>query len=520
MKKILLKLIFIICLICSLGVTAYAYESLHICERFDTPDFEAYEYWYRKPLRYATPEHYVRVLNNELVLSVGAYQNVDSWPMLTLPNPVKSGKVTISFYMKIEEGGKLVSYHGMGTLYPSSGGDYKSRGICTGSQGIYCGNDNTNIISRDVLSPGDYHNVRIELDLDSKSYDIYIDNTMYCEDDTYLGEDLSEIGFNITSSESAGYKVYLDNVTVYDEKKYIFVSPDGDDENIGSYEEPVRTFERAAEMFSEHDNAKIYVLSGEYDLPPGFSYKNGDISTTMTNLVFHPYYNEVVYIKDEVAEVPELEKISAPDKYKEKFLEETNEYTKYFPFERFQYKNFYLDYDYEQNYIKYGFEATGGGNVPVNVNVIAAVYRFGKLIDCITDTAVICAGNSNKFDFRFNTDIEYNTVCKIFIWDGEGNLKPIDNDVFNEVAVGEKGSVNLSPQLIEIYEEDIVIGENTMTIPITSRSAANVTVKLLNENGDVTAFNQYSVGSGKTELTVKSKYSLIENTLYVQGVAK
>ena len=181
MKKNILKLILTFCFVGCFGMTSYAYDTLHICERFDIPDFEAYEYWDRTPHWYATPEHYVRVENDELVLSLGAYTksegegSSESWPILTLPKAVSKGKVTVSFDLKLNESGNLISFHGIGSMYSSS--RVLSKGICSRSNALnrdFYSNavdpvTNTTIVSKEFPRSelmGGYKKVKIEVDLD------------------------------------------------------------------------------------------------------------------------------------------------------------------------------------------------------------------------------------------------------------------------------------------------------------------------------------------------------------------
>ena len=527
MKKKFLKIITMLCFICCFGMTSYAYESLHICERFDVADFEAYEYWKRTPHWYATPEHYVRVENDELVLSLGAYTksegegSSESWPILTLPTPVSTGKVTISFDLKLNEAGNLISYHGIGSMYSSS--SVMSKGICSKSNALnhkpYCNAvdpvTNTTIVSKEIprsyLMDG-YNTIKIKVDLDNKLYDIYVgdDSVPQIEDMPYLGEDLYKIGFNIAPSRDCDYKVYIDNVEVYDETKYIFVSnTDGNDENPATIEEPVKSISRAVEMYSEYDDARIYLLSGEYDLPEGYTYNYGDIVNAMNDIIIYPYYRQEVYFNNVSLDLPELENIAAPQEFKDKAMNAINRYSYYFPYKKFLYDNFYINYDYENNYIKYGFEIKEGGSVADDVRVIAAIYSCGKLIDVITEDVNVKSGVESKLDFEFNTNLKSDIVCKIFIWDIK-TLRPIGKDVLSSYV----------PGFITIYSEDIIPEENTMRISGKSLCDAYIMVKLVDEEGKNVAINQYEVIEGDFEIKIKSRYSLQGTRLYIQEVAK
>lgn len=53
----------------------------------------------------------------------------------------------------------------------------------------------------------------------------------------------------------------------------IYVSPDGDDNNDGTQQSPIKTYERAMEMVMEHPAASqidIYFAAGTYDIPAGY----------------------------------------------------------------------------------------------------------------------------------------------------------------------------------------------------------------------------------------------------------
>ena len=87
----------------------------------------------------------------------------------------------------------------------------------------------------------------------------------------FKAKDLSKVSFVFLGNSSNEARYYLDNVKITTPYKYIYVSTDGDDENDGTYENPVKTLEKAyalaKKMKTLNDkNVFVRVKSGKYDV--------------------------------------------------------------------------------------------------------------------------------------------------------------------------------------------------------------------------------------------------------------
>ena len=512
---------FIVALLILFNIKVYAANELPIYEEFNTTDMHSLTGWSREPLVQPTEKHYVRIENGHLAISVGKYDNVDSWPYLQLKNPIIGGKVTVEYKLYIQEGSTIISYHGLPLFWDSD----KNRAFNMSFSGGKIGLMGKHYIDTELIKQGVWTAFKYTIDLDRKKVCLYINNEQVISENgvnefDYKGNNLTRIDFCITSSTTTEAKVYIDDLCIYTDDRDIFVSNDGDDKNPGTYFSPVKTMNRAVEIYNNvtAPNKRIVLKSGEYALSGDYKYGEADIVTAENNIVLYPQNEASIKLSNVDLSLSCVNNMDIHDEYKDKFNKRlVSEFVSQYRVVPYTIKNITGAYDEEKNVVNTTITFLNKGDINYNITVINAAYENNKLVSVNTIPLTISAHGETPCSishFLQDKNISY----KVFSWDNLNNMRSIKSLNIFRHYYDDFEVINLSDSAINIKKEDIIWSNSQIMINGETEREGIVTVKVENEKKEVCYLRQFNITSGEFSLICNMSTIPEKCKIFVRGI--
>lgn len=401
--------------------TAYAKCTLPINYDFENTSFANLQGWDRPTHEFMTDEKHVAVKDGKLEICVGQ-DDGDYVPYIKFDSPYVYGRFAIEYDFSYQQDSKLVSYQGLSSMYDADGKKCGT-GLTFLVDKMYLGGINTN---QATMPESDVtHHIKVCLNLSEKYYEFYIDGQKLTASNgksrlEYSGENLSKIGFGITGTNLGSAKIYIDNVRVYAEEEEVYMSPDGNDANPGTFDSPIKSFERAEAMYQasrDKRKFKVYLKSGHYTVPDGFRYGTVDLPYIMNSIIFYPSADAEVTLDGTNVTFSEIADMNINQQLKQRINERiSREYTNnYIPLPFFMNS---ITVNYSKG-LSVGFTMKTSSNSPIAypVTIISAAYgkTSGMLVDAWIDHAVVPASGVGDITVSHPASFEYDAVYKIFI---------------------------------------------------------------------------------------------------------
>ncbi|MDY3928222.1 MAG: hypothetical protein SOZ34_02545 [Clostridia bacterium] len=531
MKKVrLIYFTLIIMLIYTAAVSAS--NELPVYEDFSGKIFKKMPGWSKSSMAPKTDRHYVRVEDGRLILSVGKVEDLsdgggDVWPFLRLSKPATGGVVTFEFTINIPEDSCFASYHGLGGIYSSD-----NQTATPTAQGIAVYSKSNMIFSSiqvsDKIALG--RDVRIcqKINLDEGWRELLIDGEKIVDANgnsrySYSGKDIQRVSFNISGSTSGDGKVYIDDVYIYTDEKMIFVSSLGNDENDGTYDNPVKSFDMAVKLYenqkAQNIPAQIILKSGEYELPKGFVYSKVTAATSTNHAVINPIKDAKISISGADAFLDSSLLPNIKEDYKNAILNKTAlEYPSQIDVRGPELLGYTI---LESNTgITYTVEVSNKSSINQSAVMVTAVYENGKMQRVYTDKLEFLPYSKStktaSHELSLNSLVEY----KIFMIDNLNSITPFEGYYFDGIITKNVDFVNRSKNLITVNEEGTYRSAKMAVLDMEILRDSRVAIKTVNnENNEIGYLHQITQPKGNLTLTCAGSCLLGNSTIYLKGVS-
>ena len=242
--------------------------------------------------------YYVNGENGRLAIHMGggAYYWIRIQKEFT---PVVTGTLIAEFSLFLPEGSYMLNYRGFPIFADLDGNEI-------GMVKIW-GSGGSDVKINDVpienfrFEPGKEYRCKIELDLDRGMFRFFVDDgagyiQKFTQDNknefAYGGRGVKKIMFSCETYPDSPNLIYLDDIYIHMNERYVYVSPEGSDQNDGSFKNPFATAQRAL----EEKDAVIMFLKGTHILGDSFTYGPVDLNETPNARVMMPMYEEGIYV--------------------------------------------------------------------------------------------------------------------------------------------------------------------------------------------------------------------------------
>lgn len=522
MKRILF-LILAMLILNSTCVLAVTKDNLPIYDDFDAFDDMPL-------LRYATgyitkiqnaKNHYTKIENNKMKIQINSEESGAVTISKMLETPFAGEKFEIEYDFFISGAPYLYSLSGFPMFIDSEGVETAAMKITNAKQGYTVPGDrkinvNQNSLKNTVWKADVQYKINIKVDLNEKNFEIYIDEgNGYEKKETvsgeskfkYGGKNLAGFYFSFLGNKTNEAAYYIDNIKVSTGYDYVYVSPNGNDNNDGSFEAPVKTPEQAyllAEKKKALNNKNVFVRvkSGEYDINEAYSLGTIDENTEYKKIAFVPdNSSDIAFRGDFDIEIPELENFS-DETLKERFKKDIKE----------NYISGYNNVPLEISDVSMGLSENGkfglsmwlgnSGRIKNETAVIMAVYdKNGRLIDTKMNNYVLGGGEKKEASVEMSIKEEYaDYTVKSYIWSGTDKMIPIFN-------------MNISPELQTVIKSTRITNVKSCFVDgkIDLSGIASpgdfITVKLTGNNGNIIYIDQLTADeTGRFEHTAVPQY--------------
>lgn len=376
------------------------------------------------------------------------------------------------------------------------------------------------------------YKIKYVIDLTAKKFELYIDSgagyvQKAATDGTtkfaYAGKDIKKISSVFLGSKTVGVAYYLDNFKVTTDYDYIYVSPDGSDENDGSYEHPLKTVEAAQAKVSalltiENKNVYIRMKDGAYVFDSTYTFGDLNKNANYNSVAFTPDNGANITVSgDYKVDIPELKNFTN-ETLKQSFIEDIKEnYIASYESYPLEIGEVTFDRDSDKNAVSSVTFASRAGKTTSRAAVVSCLYKDGRLIGMDIQNATVAPGESKKVTTTIETKNHDTDGCefKTFVWENMTTLIPLLN-----VSYAGGGEANIAKVQTELITDltTQVIGEKTH---IDGKTAANslVCVYMRTESGALVYVDQTtSNASGEFEFTVNPMYvPWGDSTIYVSS---
>ena len=522
MRRILF-LILAMLILNSTCVLAVTKDNLPIYDDFDAFDdmpLHRYATGYITKIQNAK-NHYSKIENKKMKIQINSEESGAVTVSKMLETPFAGEKFEIEYDFSISGNPYLYSLVGFPMFVDSEGVKTAAMKITNAKQGYTVPGDrqinvNQNSLKNTVWKADVQYKINIKVDLNEKIFEIYIDEgNGYEKKETvsgeskfkYSGKNFAGFYFSFLGNKTNEAAYYIDNIKVSTGYDYVYVSPNGNDNNDGSFENPVKTPEQAyllAEKKKSLNNKNVFVKvkSGEYDINQTYSLGTIDENTEYKKIAFVPDNNsDIAFRGDFNIEIPELENF--PDEIlKERFKKDIKE----------NYISGYNNVPLEISDISMGLSEDGkfglsmwlgnSGRIKNETAVIMAVYdKNGRLIDTKMNNYVLGGGEKKKASVEMSIKEEYaDYTVKSYIWSDSDKMIPIFN-------------MNISPELQSVIKNTRITNVKSCFVDgkIDLSGIASpgdfITVKLTGSNGNIIYINQLTADeTGQFEDTAVPQY--------------
>lgn len=522
MKKISL-LIILIFILSNISVLAVSKDNLPVYNDFNEFQNEAvnqYKTGYSASLNNAK-NHYAKFEEGRLKAYIN---NAESGSLTITKNfeaPYVGEKLTVQYDFLIEGDSYFYSYIGFPVMIDSDGNSMALMKITNAKQGWTVPGDraiNTaqNALKNTAWEAGVEYKVKIDINLEKGTFEIYIDSGMgYEKKETvsgesvfnYSGKNISGIKFCFLGNSANTASYYIDNLNISTPYEYIYVSPDGDDENAGSYEKPVKTLEKAYDIAKEkksmnNKNVFVRVKSGEYIVDENYTLGTVNENAEYGKISFAPDNRAEISLSGEMnIDIPEMENFSN-ETLKQSFLADIKEnYISGYNTMPLTISNVSFE-NMEDGAVSSTVFLGNSGRVEASACLVSAMYdKSGKLVDIDINNTVISAGERAEVTVGVLPEENYdNYTIKTYLWQDLESMTPIFNmQLSSELQINIKNS--------SIYDvRTILIGEE---IDLSGKGEAGsyISLKMTNESGNIVYMNQIEVGeNGEFSCRVNPQY--------------
>jgi len=522
MKKISLLTI-IALLISSIDVFAVSSDNLPIYDDFNSfgdMSLSRYVTGYSLSVNNAK-NHSAKIENGRIKVSINKEESGSLRITKALETPFSGKNFSVEFEMLIEGDNYLYSYTGIPIITDSDGVDMPLIKITNAKEGYTVPGDRAINVKENALKgtyweTGISYKIKADINLEAKTYELYIGKgDGYERKETVSGDkvfafkakNLSQFSFVFLGNSSNEASYYIDNIKITTPYEYIYVSPDGEDMNDGSYENPVKTLERAYIIAREEknlNNKNVYVRvkSGEYAVDEQYMIGTVNEDGEYNKISFSPDNNAEITLSENVAvDIPELENFQN-ESLKESFINDIREnYVSGYnsmPLEigKVNFKN------NEDKSISSSVWLSNSGRVDANACMVNAVYdKDGRLMDIQIENKIVTAGERVEISSAVKLEEKYdNYTVKTYLWQNMESMIPIFNmQLASDLQVNIKNS--------SIYDVKTVLYGELLDLKLKTEPESYISLKMTNESGKIVYMNQIPADeNGDVSYSINPQY--------------